>query len=305
MGVVAAGVAAPLVRRRLRLPAPAVIGQRRRRAGRAVRRRAPLAGARRGAPACCRCGPTSPPTRCPTTTPSGCSSACGSTTRSWPTPSSGLGTPPRCASSATRTRAPSRTREKVLVWAHWVWFLVPHGSVAYILAPPPRALPARGRAALRDLRPRRDLLLGASRPRRRGTPRSTAGCAPAPTGRTWSQVRRMMVEYGEQFWKDGWQPPLQFPCRKSARRHAFAALRDLRDGRAPAGRDRTRRRGGRVDLCAHARSRARLPRRALPGRPARGPRAHRGHSPRARRGPRRRCAPSSRGVQALEARAQG
>jgi len=26
-----------------------------------------------------------------------------------------------------------RRRDAALVWAHWVWFLVPHGTIAYLL----------------------------------------------------------------------------------------------------------------------------------------------------------------------------
>ena len=39
-----------------------------------------------------------------------------------------------------------RRWEKALVWSHWLWFLFPHGTVAYLLTRHPRPLPARGRA---------------------------------------------------------------------------------------------------------------------------------------------------------------
>ena len=53
-----------------------------------------------------------------------------------------------------------RGYEKVLVWAHWVWFATPHATLAYLALCDPQALPARGGPDLRGLRPRRDLLLG-------------------------------------------------------------------------------------------------------------------------------------------------
>ena len=90
--------------------------------------------------------------------------------------------------------------DRVLVWAHWSWFMVPHAALLYILARHPARFRARGRDDLRRLRHRRELLLGdpdgaavvcrAQRARR--TARGAAG------------VRRMMVEYGEYFWRDGW-----------------------------------------------------------------------------------------------------
>ena len=32
-----------------------------------------------------------------------------------------------------------RTLDRVLVWAHWSWFVVPHGAVLYVLARRPSA----------------------------------------------------------------------------------------------------------------------------------------------------------------------
>ena len=52
-----------------------------------------------------------------------------------------------CACSA-RSRARTRRRranwralDRVLVWAHWSWFMVPHGSLAYILVRHPERFP--------------------------------------------------------------------------------------------------------------------------------------------------------------------
>ena len=151
----------PAVRRRLKLPPPVVTATAATAPVRAVRPVPALARARRRRRACCRCGPTSPPTRCPTTIPRRSSGGCGSPIRCAPTACSAAARRRRCASSA-RSAAAARFRawEKVLVWSHWVWFLFPHGTVAVPAAAPPRALPARRGADLRDVRPRADRLLG-------------------------------------------------------------------------------------------------------------------------------------------------
>jgi PAP2 superfamily len=116
-----------------------------------------------------------------------------------------------------------RSLDRVLVWAHWVWFAVPHGALAYVMvrhrarfdraavmtyavfdlgamvywvlptAPPWYAAAVAGRHEEFD----GDLLgrTGAAGP-------ADAG---AGAGREIA-VRRMMVEYGQFFWKDGWGP---------------------------------------------------------------------------------------------------
>ena len=81
------------------------------------------------------------------------------------------------------------------MWAHWSWFIVPHGSLAFILM--------RDRARF----PRAAVMtyavfdIGAS-------VYWLAPTAPpwyaAEHGARELQVRRMMVEYGEMFWRDGW-----------------------------------------------------------------------------------------------------
>ena len=50
--------------------------------------------------------------------------------------------------------------EKLLVWSHWLWFAFPHGSAMYVLLRHREQLPAGRRADLRDVRRRRDRLLG-------------------------------------------------------------------------------------------------------------------------------------------------
>ena len=91
--------------------------------------------------------------------------------------------------------------EKLLVWCHWVWFMVPHGTVLYLLVRHPDRFP-RGAArmyATFDL--------------------GLIGYWAVPTAPPWyaaqqglmedggtPELRRMMVEYGEEFWKSGWAP---------------------------------------------------------------------------------------------------
>lgn len=130
-----------------------------------------------------------------------------------------------------------RDLDRVLVWAHWLWFMVPHGSLLYIMlrrrerfdraavmtyavfdlgamvywlaptAPPWYAAFVAGRGGQFD----GELLerSGIARPIRSSEAGSEAveGCSPvSPALSEPIRVRRMMVEYGEFFWKDGWGP---------------------------------------------------------------------------------------------------
>jgi membrane-associated phospholipid phosphatase len=89
--------------------------------------------------------------------------------------------------------------ERVLVWCHWVWFMVPHGSVAYVLwRRPDRCTSAAARMyCVFDL--------------------GAVFYWAIPTAPPWyaarhgglgddrtPPVRRMMIEYGEEFWGDRW-----------------------------------------------------------------------------------------------------
>jgi membrane-associated phospholipid phosphatase len=92
-----------------------------------------------------------------------------------------------------------RRLDRVLVWAHWSWFMVPHGSLLYILVRDRRRFT---RAAVLTYAV---FDIGASvywlaptAPPWYAAETAVEGGAPAPA------VRRMMVEYGEVFWKDGW-----------------------------------------------------------------------------------------------------
>jgi membrane-associated phospholipid phosphatase len=101
-----------------------------------------------------------------------------------------------------------RAYDKALVWTHWVWFAVPHTTLSYLLARHPQRFP---RAAVLTyavfdvgalcywLVPTAPPWYAAERGRIDPRPAPEGGEAPPV-------VRRMMVEYGESFWRDGWGP---------------------------------------------------------------------------------------------------
>ena len=89
--------------------------------------------------------------------------------------------------------------ERVLVWCHWVWFLVPHGSLIYVLWRRPERFPS---AAVRMY-----AVFDAGATFYWAIPTAPPWYA-ARHGRLQEaqlpHVRRMMIEYGEQFWGDRW-----------------------------------------------------------------------------------------------------
>jgi membrane-associated phospholipid phosphatase len=92
-----------------------------------------------------------------------------------------------------------RALDRVLVWAHWSWFIVPHGSLAYILVRD-RARFARAAVltyAVFDIGASAYWLLPTAPP-------WYAAELASERGERAPVVRRMMVEYGELFWRDGW-----------------------------------------------------------------------------------------------------
>ena len=97
------------------------------------------------------------------------------------------------------------TFEKVLVWCHWVWFLVPHGSVCYLLVRHRDRFP---RAAVR-MYATYDLGLIAYWKLPTAPPWYAAQRDVTEEGKT-PELRRMMVEYGEEFWQSGWAPLFDF-----------------------------------------------------------------------------------------------
>jgi membrane-associated phospholipid phosphatase len=112
----------------------------------------------------------------------------------------GLGVPPTVRLQ-TRFADPSYINrfERALVWCHWVWFMVPHGSLAYVMLRRPERFPSAAARmyAVFDI--------------------GAVFYWAIPTAPPWyaarhgrlqearmRAVRRMMIEYGEQFWGDRW-----------------------------------------------------------------------------------------------------
>jgi membrane-associated phospholipid phosphatase len=112
----------------------------------------------------------------------------------------GLGVPPTLRLQRAFSAPGTVNRfERVLVWCHWMWFAVPHASVGYVLLRTPERFPA---AAARmygvfDL--------------------GAVFYWAVPTAPPWwaaaqgrlddgqpLRVRRMMIEYGPQFWGERW-----------------------------------------------------------------------------------------------------
>lgn len=114
----------------------------------------------------------------------------------------GLGVPPTLRLQR-RLSEPGHPRpfEKVLVWTHWLWFAVPHAATAYVLL---RRRERFGRAAALTYAV---FDLGAvvywlvpTAPPWYAAQQGRLGDGSTP------RVRRMMIEYGEQFWKHRWGP---------------------------------------------------------------------------------------------------
>ncbi|MCW3015732.1 MAG: phosphoesterase [Solirubrobacterales bacterium] len=89
-----------------------------------------------------------------------------------------------------------RGPEQVLVWTHWLWFLVPHGTVLFMLL---RHRDRFERTALHTYAVF-DLGLVAYWAVPTAPPWYAAQQGRAP------DLRRMMVEHGEEFWGDRWEP---------------------------------------------------------------------------------------------------
>ena len=128
-----------------------------------------------------------------------------------------------------------RRLDGVLVWAHWIWFLVPHTALAYILVRRPERFPRAAvmTYAVFDLGACVYWLLPTAPPwyaaalAAKRIPPIAGGSGAAPivgesgaafghlgngSSRASSEqletlhVRRMMVEYGEDFWRERWGP---------------------------------------------------------------------------------------------------
>lgn len=94
-----------------------------------------------------------------------------------------------------------RALDKVLVWAHWMWFAVPHGALAYVLVRRPEkfARSAVMTYAVFDLGAMVYWVLPTAPP-------WYAAAVARRIRHAERDLRRMMVEYGEHFWRDGWGP---------------------------------------------------------------------------------------------------
>jgi hypothetical protein len=145
----------------------------------------------------------------------------------------GFGELPTVRLQRRLARGQWRLGDKVLVWTHWLWFMVPHGALVYVMlchsrrfersavltyavfdigamvywvlptAPPWYAAVRPGRHGELDAR-----LLERTGTCDAGADReehadAASGGVPSPPH---ILVRRMMVEYGQFFWKDGWGP---------------------------------------------------------------------------------------------------
>ena len=118
----------------------------------------------------------------------------------------GAGVPPTLRLQRLLAR-PGRiaARDRVLIWAHWMWFIVPHAAVVFVL------LRHRERFVRTAVFTYAVFDCGliiywalptappwyAARHGRLGPERTPA-------------LRRMMYEYGEQFWKERWEPLYDF-----------------------------------------------------------------------------------------------
>ena len=219
-------------------PRPPLVdaGGRLRRAARAGGRGAPLAAGATSRSARCRCGPTWPPTRPRTTTPRRRRRACTSTTRSSPTACSASGELPSARLQRALARigpeGPEwRALDRVLVWAHWSWFAVPHGSLAYILVRRPERFPRAAvmTYAVFDIGASVYWLAPTAPPWYAAGAREDGAAASSRGAAHDGRVRRAFL---------GGPLGLALQClrRQSSRCDALSALRHIRDGRAPARR---------------------------------------------------------------------
>ena len=102
-----------------------------------------------------------------------------------------------------RLAHPERFRawEKLLVWSHWFWFTFPHGTVLYLLFRRPERFPDGAARIYATF----DIGLIGYWAIPTAPPWYAAAEGYMEDGRT-PELRRMMVEYGEQFWRSGWAP---------------------------------------------------------------------------------------------------
>ena len=92
-----------------------------------------------------------------------------------------------------------RALDQLLVWAHWSWFAVPHSTLLYILLRHHERFPrdAVMTYAVFNIGASLYWVIPTAPPWYAAEVADEPGAAPLA-------VRRMMVEYGEYFWRDGW-----------------------------------------------------------------------------------------------------
>jgi membrane-associated phospholipid phosphatase len=95
--------------------------------------------------------------------------------------------------------------ERMLVWCHWMWFAVPHSSVAFILLRDSERFPSAAARmyAVFDLGALFYWALPTAPPWW-AAQHGQLGDRGELGDRQTTQTRRMMIEYGEQFWGDNW-----------------------------------------------------------------------------------------------------
>lgn len=112
----------------------------------------------------------------------------------------GAGTPPGVRLQRVFGRPGSVSRfERVLVWTHWMWFFVPHGTAAYVLLRHPERFERTAMLtyAVFDLGVTVYWAVPTAPPWYAAAHGHMEGFDDPP-------VRRMMLEYGEQFWRQRW-----------------------------------------------------------------------------------------------------
>ncbi|MBV9474386.1 MAG: phosphatase PAP2 family protein [Solirubrobacterales bacterium] len=113
----------------------------------------------------------------------------------------GAGVPPTLRLQRAFSAPGSVNRfERVLVWCHWMWFFVPHGTLGYIL----HRRPERFAAAAARMYAVFDLGAVFYWAIPTAPPWWAALHGRLDDGRA-VRVRRMMIEYGEQFWGERWR----------------------------------------------------------------------------------------------------
>ena len=105
-----------------------------------------------------------------------------------------------------RWRAP----DAALVWTHWAWFMVPHATLVYVRARQPQRFPRAAALtyAVFDLGAIFYWLAPTAPPWYAAAQAASAHAAGTASSGALAEsaARRMMVEYGEHFWRDGWGP---------------------------------------------------------------------------------------------------